>query len=61
MSVRERDVILDYEVGVDAIMLTDDATVGSIRQTSTGAVIFLEGDLDAIYVNGVLPQAITFV
>lgn len=60
-GVRERDVILDYEVGIDAIMLTDGATVGSIRQTSTGAVIFLEGDLDAIYVNGVLPQAITFV
>ncbi len=62
-GVRERDVILDYEVGVDAIMLTDGATIGSIRQTSTGAVIFLEGDLDAIYVQGegVLTGNLTFV
>lgn len=62
-GARERDVILDYEVGVDAIMLTVGATVGSIRQTSTGAVIFLGGDLDAIYVQGegVLPGNLTFV
>ena len=49
---RERDVILDYEVGMDAIVLTDGASVGSIRQTSTQVVVFLEGDRDAIYVRG---------
>lgn len=62
-GARERDVILDYEVGVDAIFLDNAASIGSIRATSTGAVIFLEGDLDAIYVQGVgvLPGNLTFI
>lgn len=62
-GIRERDVILDYEVGVDAIFLDNAASIGSIRATSTGAVIFLEGDLDAIYVQGtgVLPGNLTFI
>jgi len=62
-GIRERDVIMDYEVGIDAILLEDGATVGLIRQTSTGAAIFLEGDFDAIYVQGegVLPGNLTFV
>ncbi len=51
-GVRERDIILDYEVGIDSILLEDGASVGSIRQTSSGAAIFLEGDRDAIYVQG---------
>ena len=49
---RERDVIVDYEVGVDAILLTDGTTVGSIRDTFGGAVIFFEGDRDAVYLRG---------
>ena len=49
---RERDVIMDYEVGVDSIVLIDGATVGSVRASTGGAVIFLEGDGDAIYVRG---------
>lgn len=51
-GLRERDVILDYEVGIDEIVLQDGATVGSIRETSSQVVIFLEGDRDAIYVRG---------
>lgn len=51
-GVRERDVIMDYEVGIDTIVLTNGASVGSIRQTSSSVVVFLEGDGDAIYVLG---------
>jgi len=62
-GIRERDIILDYEVGVDSILLEDGATVGSLRQTSTGVTVFLEGDRDAIYVqgDGVLIGNLTFV
>ena len=51
-GARERDVILDYEPGVDSIRLEDGATVASIRETSNSVVVFLEGDGDAIYVRG---------
>ena len=51
-GIRERDVILDYEVGIDSIVLTDGASIGAVRQSSGGVVIFLEGDNDAIYVRG---------
>lgn len=50
-GVRERDVILDYEVGVDTIVI-EDATIASIRDSRSGVTIFLEGDRDAIYVRG---------
>lgn len=62
-GIRERDIILDYEVGVDSILLEDGATVGSIRQTTSGVVVFLEGDQDAIYVqgDGVLVGNLTFI
>jgi Ca2+-binding RTX toxin-like protein len=51
-GIRERDVIEDYEVGVDAIRLEGGATVGSIRESSSGVVIFFEGDNDAAYIQG---------
>ncbi len=51
-GTRERDVILDYEVGIDEIVLQDGASVALIRETSSQVVIFLEGDRDAIYVRG---------
>ncbi len=51
-GVRERDTITDYEVGRDVIVLGDGTVVASIRTTTTGAVVFLAGDNDAIYVNG---------
>ncbi len=51
-GARERDVILDYQIGIDTIVLAGGASVGSIRENSTGAVVFLEGDGDAIYVRG---------
>ena len=62
-GIRERDVILDYEVGVDSIVLENGASVGAIRQTSSSVVVFLEGDGDAIYVvgAGVTPENLTVV
>jgi hypothetical protein len=62
-GVRERDVILDYEVGIDEIVLEDGATVGAIRETSSQVVIFLDGDRDAIYVrgDGVTADSITII
>lgn len=49
---RERDVILDYEVGIDDIVLVEGAAVASIRETSSQVVVFLQDDRDAIYVRG---------
>jgi Ca2+-binding RTX toxin-like protein len=51
-GVRERNVILDYEVGIDEIVLEEGVFVASIRQSSSQVVVFLEGDFDAIYVRG---------
>ena len=49
---RERDVIIDYEVGIDRIVLGTDTSIAAIRQTSTQVVVSLDGDRDAIYVRG---------
>ncbi|MBN9672984.1 Ig-like domain-containing protein [Roseibium aggregatum] len=52
-GTRERDVILDYEVGIDEIVLeAGAASISSIQSSSGGAVILLDGDYDAIYVRG---------
>lgn len=51
-GVRERDVIVDYEVGVDEILLESGASIASMRDTRGQVVIFLEDDRDAIYVRG---------
>jgi Ca2+-binding RTX toxin-like protein len=51
-GLRERDLIEDYEVGIDSIRLEAGASVASIRETSSAVVVFLEGDNDAIYVRG---------
>lgn len=51
-GTRERDVIMDYEVGVDCIVLEDGASVASVQTTGYGALVVLNGDLDAIYVRG---------
>jgi VCBS repeat-containing protein len=51
-GIRERDVILDYEVGIDEIILRDGASVETIRVTSSQVVVFLNGDRDSIYVRG---------
>jgi Ca2+-binding RTX toxin-like protein len=51
-GIRERDVILDYEVGEDSIVLIDGSMVRDIRQTSSSVVVLLDGDYDAIYVRG---------
>lgn len=49
---RERDVIIDYEVGIDSIVLEADTEVISVRETSSQVVLYLDGDRDAIYVRG---------
>lgn len=51
-GVRERDVIMDYEVGSDSIVLEAGTSIASIRETSSQVVVFLDGDRDAIYVRG---------
>lgn len=65
-GVRERDTILDYEVGVDAIGLGDGVVVQSVRQAGQVVIVYLddpEGADDAIYVRGegVTVNSITFV
>ncbi len=54
-SARERDTILDYEVGVDAIALASGVEVSGIKQVGKKVVVYLDGPGnadDAIYVDG---------
>ncbi|TNC73880.1 hypothetical protein FHG71_04135 [Rubellimicrobium roseum] len=65
-GLRERDTILDYEVGVDAIALGEGVSVASVRQAGRNVIVYLddpEGADDAIYVRGdnVTANAITFI
>lgn len=62
-GARERDVIRDFEVGVDRIVLEDGAAVGAVRAASGGVTVFLVGDGDAIYVrgDGVTPDNLALV
>ena len=50
-GARDRAVIRDYEVGVDAIRL-DGAVVSDVRESDRGVLLRLEGDGDKIYVRG---------
>lgn len=49
---RERDVIRDYEVGVDQILLTEGAEIARIREGSFQLKVFFEDDRDVLYVLG---------
>ena len=49
---QERDLILDYVVGEDSIVLESGTTVNFIRESTNMAVIYLDGDRDVIYVRG---------
>ena len=51
-GTRDRDVIRDYEAGVDSIRLEAGAVVADVRETSAGLVLRLEGDGDVIYIRG---------
>ena len=54
-GVRERDTILDYEVGQDAIALAAGVEVASIKQAGSTVVVYLDdptGMDDAIFVRG---------
>ena len=48
---RDRAVIRDFEMGVDAIRL-DGASVSETRETAGGVLLVLEGEGDLVYVNG---------
>ncbi|SOC00002.1 ExeM/NucH family extracellular endonuclease [Rhodobacter maris] len=55
-GVRERDTILDYQVGVDAIGLASGVSVAAIKQSGASVIVYLDdpnGQDDAIYVQGV--------
>jgi len=54
-GVRERDIITDYEVGIDVIGLAEGTTVADIRATSSSVVVYFDdstGAQDALYVRG---------
>jgi predicted extracellular nuclease len=54
-GIRERDIITDYEVGIDVIGLAEGTTVADIRATSSSAVVYFNdstGAQDALYVRG---------
>ena len=54
-GTRERDIITDYEVGIDVIGLADGTTVADIRETSSAVVVYFDdpdGAQDALYVRG---------
>lgn len=65
-GVRERDTILDYEVGVDAIGLATGVEVSSIRAAGPHVVVYLDdpnGADDAIFIrgDGVTTNNLTFI
>ena len=62
-GTRERDVINDFEIGADQVLLTDGAEIASIRDGRGSTVIFFEGDRDALYIrgDGVSADTITIV
>lgn len=51
-GVRETDTILDFEAGVDAIVLGGAALL-SVRETAAGVLLTVGGDADMIIVRGV--------
>jgi hypothetical protein len=51
-GVRERDVITDYEVGLDVIRLVEGAQVLSLTDISSGVLVTFAGDGDRAYVRG---------
>ena len=51
-GVRERDVITDYEVGVDTILFEADVAILSMRQRGDTVILYLDADRDAIFVQG---------
>ena len=54
-GVRERDIITDYEVGIDVIGLAEGTTIADIRATSSSVVVYFDdstGAQDALYVRG---------
>lgn len=54
-GVRDRDTIMDYQIGIDAIALGVGVSVASIKQAGATVVVYLDdpqGANDAIYVRG---------
>ncbi len=51
-GVQSRDLIADYEAGIDTIVFEEAVEFRDIVQRETGVAIYLQGDNDAIYVLG---------
>ncbi|MGC9417981.1 MAG: ExeM/NucH family extracellular endonuclease [Rhodovulum sp.] len=54
-GIRERDIITDFEMGVDAIALEAGVSVASIREAGNSVIIYLDDPMgrdDAIFVRG---------
>lgn len=54
-GVREQDTILDYEVGIDSLLLKEGAAITGLhidRPRNDRAVIYLDGDQDKITIHG---------
>ena len=51
-GAKDRDVIWDFEAGVDSIRLAEGAAVRSVEQRGEDVCIRLEGDGDAVFVRG---------
>ncbi|MEM6488074.1 MAG: Ig-like domain-containing protein, partial [Pseudomonadota bacterium] len=49
---RDLDIIRDYEPGFDAIGLIDGAAVATVREASSGLLVYFEGDGDLLQVLG---------
>lgn len=51
-GVRETDMIMDFEGGVDALILLEGTEIESVHGSGRAMVIFLEGDRDMIHLLG---------
>jgi hypothetical protein len=54
-GARERDIITDFEVGVDAIGLLAGVTMAEIREAGSSVIVYLDdptGQNDAIFIRG---------
>ena len=51
-GAKDRDVVWDFEAGVDSIRLAEGAAVRSVEQRGEDIHIRLEGDGDAVFIRG---------
>ncbi|WP_299484140.1 Ig-like domain-containing protein [uncultured Roseibium sp.] len=51
-GLRERDLIYDFEAGIDSIVFENGASLSSVRELTNLVILYLEGDSDAVFVRG---------